>query len=86
MTMASKKKRKPSGPGLARPSLSREVCDQLDQHLLKMQKAASSSELSEEERRRAMLQALASFTQVHFDLKGEPMPPEIQDALGIAPD
>jgi len=84
--MASKKKRKPSGPVFDRPSLSPEMCDQLDQHLVAMQEAASSSELSEEERRRAMLQALASFAQVHFDLTGEPMPPEIQEALGIASD
>ena len=51
-----------------------------------MQEAAGSRELTEEERQRAMLQALASFAQVHFDLKGEPMSREIQEALGIASD
>ena len=83
--MASKKKRKPPGP-VARRSLPPEVCDQLEQHLVAMQEAAGSRELTEEERQRAMLQALASFAQVHFDLKGEPMSREIQEALGIASD
>lgn len=84
--MASKKKRNPPGQAFARPRLSPEMCDQLEQHLVAMQEAANSSELSEEDRRRAMLRALASFAQVHFDLKGEPMSPEFQQALGIASD
>lgn len=81
--MASKKKRKSARVG---PALSQEVCDQLERHLAAMQEAANLSGLSEEERRRAMLRALAPFAQIHFDLKGEPMSKDFQDALGITSD